>query len=122
MYLTYNGEQSSKKKVYISNAEHFAIKNKIVINKKKTKVISFTKSSKWDFPPELDFNNGTLFEYVEEIKLVGVVVSQTLKWYKNSEYICQKARQKMWLLRRWLNLIWIYTNYALFTPKRYDLS
>ena len=103
---------------YISDAENFALENKMVINKKKTKVISFTKSRKWDFPPELHFSDGTQIEYVEEIKLVGVVVSQNLKWYKNSEYICQKARQKMWLLRRLLKFdLDIYKLFDVYTKE-----
>ena len=33
-------------------------------------------------------------------KLLGVIVSEDLKWDKNTRYICDKARQKLWLLRR----------------------
>ena len=74
----------------------------MVINKEKTKVISFTKSRKWDFPPELKFSDGTPIEYIAETKLVGVVLSQDLKWQKNTIYICEKARAKLWTLRRLL--------------------
>ena len=31
---------------------------------------------------------------------MGVIVSQDLRWSKNTEYICSKARQKLWILRR----------------------
>ena len=89
---------------YISDTEQFVSENKMVINKDKTKVISFTKSRKWDFPPELHFADGTPIEYVSETKLVGVVVSQDLKWRKNTAYICQKARSKLWILRRMLKI------------------
>ena len=44
---------------FISDTEDFVSKNNMVINKEKTKVISFTKSRKWDFPPELKFSDGT---------------------------------------------------------------
>ena len=43
----------------------------MVINKQKTKVISFSKSRKFDFPPELEFNDGSLLETMTETKLVG---------------------------------------------------
>ena len=89
---------------YISETEQFVSENKMVINKDKTKVISFTKSRKWDFPPELHFADGTPIEYVSETKLVGVVLSQDLKWNKNTSYICQKARSKLWILRRLLKV------------------
>ena len=74
------------------------------INKQKTKVISFTKSRKWDFPPEVNFSDGTQIECVPHIKLLGVIVSQDLRWNLNTEYICMKARQKLWILRRMIKL------------------
>ena len=88
---------------YISDTEEYVSENKMIINKHKTKVISFTKSRKWDFPPELQFSDGAQLECVPETKLLGVIVSQDLKWNKNTDYICQKARQKLWILRRMLN-------------------
>ena len=89
---------------YIQDTEQFVNENKMAVNKSKTKVISFTKSRKWDFPPELKFDDGTQIEYISETKLVGVILSEDLKWYKNTLYICQKARQKLWMLRRMVNL------------------
>ena len=32
--------------------------------------------------------------------MVGVIVSDDLKWQKNTDYICQKARTRLWTLRR----------------------
>ena len=32
------------------------------------------------------------------------MVSQDLRWAKNTDYICSKARQKLWILRRLLKL------------------
>ena len=103
---------------YIKDTEQFVAKNKMVINKKKTSVISFTKSKKWDFPPELHFQDGTQIQYVSEVKLVSVVVSWDLRWSKNTEYICQKARQKLWLLRRMLKLdLNIYQMFDVYTKE-----
>jgi hypothetical protein len=96
-------EENNLLQYFISDTEQFVSDNKMVINKKKTKVISFTKSRKWDFPPELHFSDGSQLECITETKLLGVVVSQDLKWFKNTVYICQKARQKLWILRRMLN-------------------
>ena len=74
----------------------------MIINKQKTKVISFTKSRILDFPPELTFSDGSLIECVPSIKLLGVVISPDMKWFKNTSYICEKARGKLWILRRML--------------------
>ena len=70
------------------------------VNPKKTKVISFNKSRQHDFPPEMHFSDKTILDVVPDIKLVGVIVSSDLKWCKNTNYICSKATQKLWLLRR----------------------
>ena len=85
---------------YITDTENFISENKLRLNKKKTKILSFTKSRKLDFPPEVKFSDGTQIECITHTKLVGVVVSADLRWYKNTEYICQKARKKLWILRR----------------------
>ena len=85
---------------YLSDTEEFAEQNKLVINKKKTKAILFNKSRKWDFPPELSFSDKINLQYVSHLKLVGVVVSEDLRWERNTEYICKKSMQRMWTLRR----------------------
>ena len=83
---------------YVYDTEKFAADNNLVIDKNKTKVVAFTKSRKWDFPPELEFSDGTRIETISETKLVGVVISQALKWHKNTQYICDKAGQRLWVL------------------------
>ena len=61
---------------YINDTEDFVSSNNMVINKQKTKIICFSKSRKWSFPPELHFSDGTPIEYISDTRLVGVVVSQ----------------------------------------------
>ena len=39
------------------------------------------------FPPEVNFSDGTQIECVPHIKLLGVIVSQDLRWNLNTEYI-----------------------------------
>ena len=57
-----------------------------------------------DFPPEVGFSDDSKIEYLSETKLLGVIVSDNLKWHKNTLYICQKASAKLWLLRRTVKL------------------
>ena len=45
------------------------------------------------------FSNNEILEEISEIKLLGVFIENSLKWTKNTDYICQKARQRIWLLR-----------------------
>ena len=89
---------------YLSDAENFSSQNKLKINKHKTQVMLFNKSRKWDFQPKLNFSDGTVLEVISEIKLLGVVLSDDLSWHKNTQFICEKARLKLWILRRMINL------------------
>ena len=36
------------------------------------------------------------------MKIVGVILSENLSWSKNTQFICDKARRKIWILRRML--------------------
>ena len=40
-----------------------------------------------------------MFVYVS-VRLVGVLMTQDLKWFQNTKFICEKARSKLWILRR----------------------
>ena len=97
-------EEQNLLQYYIEDAESYCSNNQLVINKQKTKVIKFSKSRKWDFPPEHTFLDGTNIECVPAVKLVGVIVSQDLKWFQNTSYICKKARSRLWILRRMKNM------------------
>ena len=111
-------EENNLLQLYINDTEQFVSENMMVINKDKTKVISFSKSRKWAFPPELHFTDGTPIEYIYDTRLVGVVVSQDLRWFKNTTYICQKARNKLWMLRRMINLnLTIYEMFDVYTKE-----
>ena len=90
--------------LYLSDAENFSHENKMKINKNKTQVMLFNKSRKWDFPPNVEFSDGKQLEVVSEIKLVGVILSDDLSWHKNTLFICEKARLRLWILRRMVSL------------------
>ena len=75
-------EQDNLLQYYIRDAEQFVSENLMVLNKQKTKVMSFTKSRKLDFPPEVCFSDRKPLEWIPDTRLVGVVISQDLKWSK----------------------------------------
>ena len=39
-------------------------------------------------------------QVVEKSKLLGIIISNDLKWQENTKYICKKAYKRMWALRR----------------------
>ena len=69
------------------------------INDSKTKAILFNNAVKSDFFPNLTLND-TPLEVVEEIRLLGVMVSSDLSWRTNTATMCQKAYSRLWMLRR----------------------
>ena len=69
------------------------------VNVSKTKVMKFTNTLAQDFPLEVCFSDNENLEVIQSIKLLGVQISENLKWQENTEYICKKAKTKIFLLR-----------------------
>ena len=81
----------------MTEIEDYATTNEMEINVKKTKVMTFNQSRrKIDFMPNIILGNDIL-NVVDEMKLVGVVVSSNLKWKANTEYITKRGFSKLWL-------------------------
>ena len=79
--------------------ERYATENGMRINYRKTKLMVFNPGKIRDFFPRLIFNKMEL-EVVEEIKLLGVIITKDLSWGPNTDYIVKKANRKLWYLRR----------------------
>ena len=63
----------------------------------------FNTSTKYDFHPELEVD-GEVIEVVSKMKLLGVIVTDNLKWYENTASVTKKAFRRMWILRRLKNM------------------
>ena len=83
--------------------ENYAADNKMKINQAKTKLMLFNTAKLLDFEPDVVVNNETV-ELVEEMKLLGVVVTCDLKWHENTKLITKKAFSRIWMLRRLKNM------------------
>ena len=92
--------QNNLLQYFLEDTEVFTDINNMVINKTKTFAMKFNKSRNWDFPVELNFTDGSEVSVASEHKLLGVIVTDDLKWGKNTDYICSKARKRLWILRR----------------------
>ena len=63
--------------------------------------MKFNTSKGHDFPTEIGIPGFKNFvSMTEETKLLGVIITSDLKWEAHTNYICSKALQKMWVLRR----------------------
>ena len=59
----------------------------------------FNTSRKYDFTQALTINKNKL-EVVEELKLIGVQITNDLKWNLNTKNITTKAYTRLWIIRR----------------------
>ena len=96
-------EGASQVQKQLDDLNEYATENEMRVNKKKTKVMMFNTARKHDFTPTLNISED-LPEVCEEMKLLGVKITDDLKWNSNTQYITTKAYSRLWMLRRLKNL------------------
>ena len=69
----------------------------MLLNQKKTKQIIFNFNRDKQFTSEIKLKQEPL-EIVNEVKLLGVVITSDLKWHRNTNYLTKKANKKMRML------------------------
>ena len=52
------------------------------------------------FPPIFYVGDSAPLEIVNETKLLGIILTDDLKWNAHVEFMCKKASKKIWQLRR----------------------
>ena len=63
----------------------------------------FNASQTKDFIPKIAIENYTL-QVVRQSKILGITLKDSLKWDSHVSNICNKARKKIWILRRMMNV------------------
>ena len=78
----------------------FAKENFMEINKKKTKVILFNPRRRGlDFQPEVKLE-GEILYVIQQIRLVGLILTDNLFWRSNTDSLVKRAYAKLWIIRR----------------------
>ena len=95
--------EASKVQKQLNDLIDYANENEMRLNKKKTKVMLFSNAKKYDFTPVMKIKHEVL-EVTEEMKLLGVKITNDLTWNLNTKYITSKAYTRLWMLRRLKNL------------------
>ena len=83
----------------LMKTQDYALENEMRINYEKTKVMLFNPCRTLDFDPSMVLN-GHPINQVKETKLLGLLVSNDLKWSSNTSYLVKKAYKRLWILRR----------------------
>ena len=91
-------EQSQMQSVLDSILE-WSVTNQLYLNAKKTKEIVVNFSRKELNIPALTIN-GSNIERVQSAKLLGVMISENLKWSEHVNYIHPKASKRLYYLRQ----------------------
>ena len=92
-------ESKSNVALAIQDLLRYSLDHDMKINHDKSKLMLFNTSRVHDFIPAITMN-GDQLDVVEEMKLLGVVITSDLKWSKNTEYITKKGFNRLWMMRR----------------------
>ena len=88
-----------KSQEYLTKIKQWTDNQKMILNEKKTKVMIFNFSEKYQFGTRLELN-GQYLDVVKKAKLLGVHITNDLKWDVNTESLVKRANKRMELLRK----------------------
>ena len=91
--------ESSKVYEQIQQIEEYAVVNQMKLNSKKSKFMVFNPTDNFDFEPHYEVE-GKEIETVEQMKLLGLIISNDLKWKPNTDNMIKKAYARMWMVKR----------------------
>ena len=69
------------------------------LNVSKSKFMLFNPTINFDFIPEFELE-GRELETMEEIKLLGLIISNDLTWKSNTDNMIHKAYSRLWMIKR----------------------
>ena len=88
-----------KSQYYLDNINRWTVNQKMVINSTKTKamIINFTKNHQFTTRTKLNTKN---IELVDEMKILGTIISNDLSWNSNTKNIIQKVHKRMQFIKK----------------------
>ena len=94
---SYNGDATKFLQDVLNKEATGTEKDKMVINETKCNIITFNFSSKNTKPQNLQLN-GNPIKSLENITLLGVIITSDLKWKENTDEICKQVNRKLFIL------------------------
>ena len=83
---------------YLNRINTWTLNQKMKINQTETKSMIFNFTTKYQFNTRLKLEEFFL-ETIDETKLLGTIITNNLKWDRNTEHIVKKAYARMEILR-----------------------
>ena len=87
-------EENSLVYSQLLKTQSYANENDMKINFAKTKLMLFNTCKKFDFMPNFELD-GNQLELIDEMRLLGVVITSHLKWNSNTCSITSKAYKRL---------------------------
>ena len=88
----------------LKDIQEFTERNMMLINKKKTMVMPFNFTTKYDFIPWLNFPGEEPLKVIYKTKLLGVTITSDLTFAAHVEDITRKVTKNMWILLRFRDI------------------
>ena len=95
--------KNSKVSQQLFSTAEYAKANEMKINFSKTSLMLFNPCTSLDFTPKIEVS-GQLIQCVEETRLLGLQISNDLKWHSNTSYLVNKGFKRLWIIRRLKNM------------------
>ena len=87
---------------YLDKLNQWSEDHKMIINQKKTKAMIFNFTEKFQFTTRLQLKNENI-DIVDRMKILGTIVTKSLSWDENGQYLIKKVNARMQLLRNILS-------------------
>ena len=88
-----------KSQYYLDSIQNWTRNQKMILNDQKTKVMIFNFTENHQFSTRLKLNDEKL-EVVKQAKLLGLILTDDLKWDENTHYLVKRAYARMQILRK----------------------
>ena len=88
-----------KSQEYLANIHQWSEDQKMELNVEKSKTMIFNFTKNYKFTTNIS-HNGDDLEVIDETKLLGTIITNDLKWHKNTTFLVKKANARMRLLHK----------------------
>jgi hypothetical protein len=84
---------------WLNTINDWSLKQKMLVNEKKTKTMIFNYTKKYQFTTRLSINDQPI-EVIKNTRLLGTIIQDDLSWDLNTAELVRKANACMELLRK----------------------
>ena len=91
--------ENLQSQTWLNNINEWTLKQKMLINEKKTKCMIFNYTDKYQFTTRLSVNDNPI-EVINSTRLLGTILQDNLSWDMNTAELVRKGNARMQLLRK----------------------